>query len=131
MFLLRLLDRWFPSLRALWVAIGYLMLLMAGVIWFICFPLTVYTLYVGDQFPLDYFGISVYLGFPLDFFLPRDLWQGVGAICIGFTFYGMVVIYFNVRNLRRLRRGEKPKSRFAEADAAMGITGFDKPDRTE
>ena len=94
-------------LRAIRVTIGYIGLLIGGVVWFICFPLTVYTLRVAQQFPLDYFGISVYLGFPLDFFLPRDMWPAVGGICIGFTLYGLLLIYFNVRKLRRLRRGEK------------------------
>jgi hypothetical protein len=106
MLILRALCRWFPGLRFLFVGIGYIMLVIGGVVWFICFPLTVYTLYVSGQFPLDYFGISVYLGFPLDFFLPRDMWRAVGGICAAFTLYGLFVIYFNVRNLRRLRLGE-------------------------
>jgi len=106
MLILRALCRWFPGLRFLFVGIGYVMLLIGGVVWFICFPLTTYTLYVAEQFPLDYFGIPVYLGFPLDFFLPREMWRAVGGVCAAFTLYGMFVIYFNVRNLRRLRLGE-------------------------
>ncbi len=86
---------------------GYLGLLIGGVIWFICFPLTAYTLYTADEFPLDYFGVHVYIGFPLDFFLPRELWKAVAGICVGFTLYGLMTIYFNVRKLRRLRRGKK------------------------
>ncbi len=76
-------------------------------VWFICFPLSVYTLSDSGQFPLDYFGVHVYLGFPLDFFLPKDMWRAVAGICAAFTLYGLVTIYFNVRKLRRLRRREK------------------------
>ena len=86
---------------------GYIGLLIGGVVWFICFPLSVYTLYQTGEFPLDYFGVHVYLGFPLDFFLPKDMWRAVSVICAAFTLYGLVTIYFNVRKLRRLRRGEK------------------------
>jgi hypothetical protein len=107
MLILRALSRWFPGLRWFFVGIGYLMMLIGGMVWFICFPLTVYTLYVAGQFPFDYFGISVNLGFPLEFFLPRDLWRAVGGVCVGFTLWGLCTIYFNVRNLRRLRLGEQ------------------------
>jgi hypothetical protein len=92
---------------ALRLVIGYILLLLGGVVWFICFPLAAYTLYNTGEFPLDYFGIHVYIGFPLDFFLPRDMWKAVGWICDAFTLYGLFVIYFNVRKLRRLRLGEK------------------------
>ena len=61
--------------RALRVIIGYVLLLIGGVVWFICFPMSAYTLYVSGEFPLDYFGVHVYLGFPLDFFLPPNLWK--------------------------------------------------------
>jgi hypothetical protein len=105
--MLELLCRWFPSLRPVWATIGYLMLFIGGTVWFICFPLTTYTLYQTGQFPFDYFGVHVYLGFPLDFFLPPDMWRAVAGITAGFTLYGLFVIYFNVRRLRRLRRGEK------------------------
>ena len=93
--------------RALRVIIGYVLLLIGGVVWFICFPMSAYTLYVSGEFPLDYFGVHVYLGFPLDFFLPPNLWKAVAGICVAFTLYGLFVIYFNVRKLRKLRRGEK------------------------
>ncbi|HEX4139401.1 MAG TPA: hypothetical protein VHY09_03580 [Candidatus Methylacidiphilales bacterium] len=93
--------------RAIRLIFGYIGLLLGGVVWFICFPLSVYTLNDSGQFPLDYFGIHVYLGFPLDFFLPKDMWRAVAGICAAFTLYGLVTIYFNVRKLRRLRRGEK------------------------
>jgi len=93
--------------RTIRLIFGYIGLLIGGVVWFICFPLTAYTLYVADEFPFDYFGMPVYIGFPLDFFLPRDLWKGIGWICDAFTLYGLMVIYFNVRKLRRLRRGER------------------------
>ena len=93
--------------RALRLIVGYVGLLIGGVVWFICFPLSVYTLYQTGEFPLDYFGIHEYLGFPLDFFLPHDMWKAVAGLCAAFTLYGLVTIYFNVRKLRRLRRGEK------------------------
>jgi len=93
--------------RAIRLIVGYILLIIGGVVWFICFPLTTYTLYTTGQFPLDYFGVPVYIGFPLDFFLPREMWKAVGGICAAFTLYGLFVIYFNVRKLRRLRRGEK------------------------
>jgi len=93
--------------RAIRLFLGYIGLIIGGVVWFICFPLTAYTLYVADEFPLDYLGVPVYVGFPLDFWLPHDLWKAVGGICAAFTLYGLFVIYFNVRKLRRLRRGEK------------------------
>ncbi len=92
---------------ALRLIFGYVGLILGGVVWFICFPLAAYTLYVSGEFPLDYFGIHVYIGFPLDFFLPREMWKAVGWICDAFTLYGLLVIYFNVRKLRRLRRREK------------------------
>jgi hypothetical protein len=87
--------------------LGYVGLLIGGVVWFVCFPLTAYTLYVADEFPLDYFGVHVYIGFPVDFFLPHDLWKAVAGICVGFTLYGLMTIYFNVRKLRRLRLRQK------------------------
>ncbi len=93
-------------LRALRLIFGYAGLLVGGVLWFICFPLTAYTLYVAGQFPFDYFDVHVYLGFPLDFWLPEDMWKAVGGICAAFTLYGLFVIYFNVRKLRRIRRRE-------------------------
>ena len=93
--------------RATRLIFGYIGLLIGGVVWFVCFPLTAYTLYVADEFPLDYFGMPLYIGFPLDFWLPKDLWKAVAGICAAFTLYGLFVIYFNVRKLRRLRRGEK------------------------
>ncbi len=92
---------------AIRLVIGYTLLLVGGVVWFICFPLAAYTLYTTGEFPFDYFGLHVYIGFPLDFFLPRDMWKAVGWICDAFTLYGLFVIYFNVRKLRRLRLGEK------------------------
>jgi hypothetical protein len=90
---------------AIRLVIGYILLVIGGVVWFICFPLAAYTLYVSGEFPFDYFGIHVYIGFPLDFFLPHDLWKAVAGICAAFTLYGLFVIYFNVRKLRKLRRG--------------------------
>ena len=93
--------------RALRLIFGYIGLIIGGVVWFICFPMTAYTLYVADEFPFDYFGAHVYIGFPVDFWLPHDLWKAVAGICAGFTLYGLLTIYFNVRKLRRLRRGEK------------------------
>jgi hypothetical protein len=93
--------------RAIRLGLGYAGLVVGGVVWFICFPLAAYTLYTANEFPFDYFGVHVYIGFPLDFFLPRDMWPAVGGICDAFTLYGLFVIYFNVRKLRRLRRGEK------------------------
>jgi hypothetical protein len=98
-------------LRAIRLVFGYAGLLVGGVVWFICFPLSAYTLYAAGVFPLDYFGVSVYLGFPLDFFLPREMWRAVGGICAAFTLYGLFVIYFNVRKLRRLRRNEDSRGR--------------------
>jgi hypothetical protein len=103
--MLGLLCRWFPALRMLWVGIGYALLIIGGLVWFVCFPLTAYTLYVARVFPLDYFGISVYLGFPLEFFLPKDLQPAIIPVCLGFTLYGLFLIYFETRKLRKLRRG--------------------------
>ena len=131
MFLLRALDRWFPSLRMVWAGIGYVMLILGGLVWFLCFPLTVYTLYVSNEFPLAYFGDTSLSDPGVNYWLPDDMRKPLGGVCVGFALYGLFVIYFNVRALRQLRRGEKPKSRFADADAAMGITGFDKRDGTE
>jgi hypothetical protein len=75
-------------------------------VWFVCFPLTAYTLDVSREFPLEYFGIPFSLPFPLEFFLPADMLPLLAPICGAFTLYGLFVIYFNVGNLRRLRRGE-------------------------
>ncbi len=61
--------------RALRLVFGYIGLIIGGVVWFICFPLTAYTLYVADEFPLDYFGMHVYIGFPVEFFLPKEMWK--------------------------------------------------------
>ena len=93
--------------RALRLLFGYTMLVIGGVSWFICFPLTAYTLYATRQFPFDYFGIPFSLPFPLEFFLPKAIQPAVGGVCLAFTLYGLFVIYFDVRKLRRLRRGEK------------------------
>lgn len=107
MTILRWLCRMLPVLKPLFLSAAYGLLVIGGVFWFICFPMTAYTLYVANQFPLDYFGVSVYLGFPLGFFLPPDMWKLLAPICAGFTLYGLVSIYFSVRDLRKLRRGEK------------------------
>ena len=80
------------------------MLLIGGVIWFVMFPLTVFTLKTAKVFPLTYFGIP--FAVQTDMFLPPDMLPLVGGICVGFTCLGLFTIYFNVRNLRRLRRGE-------------------------
>ena len=106
MLILRTLCRWLPRLRFLFIGIGYVMLLIGGLVWFICFPLAAYTLHYFHQFPFDYFGIPFSLPFPLEFFLPQDMQPLLAPICGGFALYGLFVIYFNVRNLRRLRRGE-------------------------
>jgi hypothetical protein len=131
MFVLRALCRWFPALRPFWVGIGYVLLLMAGGVWFLCFPLTAYTLYVSNEFPLAYFGDFSASDPGFNFWIPDDMRRPLGGVCIAFTIYGLFVFYFNVRKLRQLRRNEQPKSRFADADAALGITHeFDKPDGT-
>jgi hypothetical protein len=114
MFVLRALCRWFPALRFLFVGVGYVMLLIGGVIWFICFPLTAYTLYFARVFPFRYFGVPFYAN--TEMFLPSDMEPLLAPICLGFTLSGLLTIYFNVRNLRRLRRGEETKSRFAATD---------------
>lgn len=105
--MLGLLCRWFPSLRSLWVGIGYVLMMIGGVVWFVCFPLTAYTLYVARQFPFDYFGDSFPLPFPLEFFLPKDLQPALVPVCLGFTLYGLFLFYFETRKLRKLRLGEK------------------------
>ncbi|MEI9997869.1 MAG: hypothetical protein WDO13_01185 [Verrucomicrobiota bacterium] len=79
MLILRTLSRWFPGLRPLFAGIGYLLLLIGGVVWFVCFPLTAYTLYTAHEFPLDYFGISVWLGFPARFLPAEGALAGAGA----------------------------------------------------
>ena len=106
MLILRSLCRWFPALRFLFVGIGYILLTIGGVVWFVCFPLTAYTLYVARQFPLTYFGIPFSPPFPLEFFLPPDMLPLLAPVCVGFTLFGLFTIYFNVRNLRRLRLGQ-------------------------
>jgi hypothetical protein len=127
--MLRALCCNFPSLKWLFVAIGYLMLFVGGEVWFLCFPLTAYTLYATNEFPLAYFGVLTTGDVAVDFWLPSDMRKPVGGICVAFTLYGLVTLYINVRKMRDLRRGVQPKSRFADADAAMGIApGFDKRD---
>lgn len=106
MHLLRALCRWFPSLRIVWLVIGYMMLIFAGVIWFTCFPLTAYTLYKTNEFPLAYFGVFTASDPGFNYWMPQDMREPVGGLCIGFALYGLFVLYFNVRNLRRLRRGK-------------------------
>jgi hypothetical protein len=91
---------------AIRLTVGYILMLIGGLCWFICFPLTAYTLYVAQQFPLPYFGIHVPMTPALDFFLPPDMQPLLGPVCLAFTLFGMFSIYFNVRKLRRLRRGE-------------------------
>jgi len=93
--------------RVIRLVLGYVMLVTGGVSWFVCFPLTAYTLYSYHEFPFTYFGVPFTLPFPLEFFLPKDLWPALGGVCVAFTFYGMWVIFIDVRKLRRLRRGEK------------------------
>ena len=102
--ILRTLCRWFPGLRWVFVGIGYIMLLIGGMIWFILFPLTVFTLKTAKVFPLTYFGIP--FAVQTELFLPPDMLPLLGGICFAFTIYGLFPIYFNVRNLRRLRLGE-------------------------
>jgi hypothetical protein len=106
MLILRWLSRCFPSLRWFFAGIGYVLLLIGGVFWFICFPLTAYTLFVAREFPLTYFDIPFYPGFPVDFFLPPEMEPLLAPICLGFTLLGLFTLYFNVRNLRKLRRGK-------------------------
>ena len=104
MLILRTLCRWFPGLRFLFVGIGYVMLVIGGVVWFILFPLTVFTLKTAKVFPLTYFGIP--FAVQTDMFLPPDMLPLLGGICVGFTLFGLFTIYFNVRSLRRLRLGQ-------------------------
>jgi hypothetical protein len=104
MLILRTLCRWFPKLRFLFVGIGYIMLLIGGAVWFILFPLTVFTLHFAKVFPMTYFGIP--FAVETDMFLPPDMLPLLGGLCVGFTFFGLFTIYFNVRNLRRLRLGQ-------------------------
>ncbi|HEV3272653.1 MAG TPA: hypothetical protein VGZ93_10780 [Candidatus Methylacidiphilales bacterium] len=106
MLVLGWLCRWFPSLRWFFIGIGYVMLIIGGVVWFVCFPMTAYTLYVARQFPLTYFGIPFSPPFPLDFFLPPDMLPLLVPVCLAFTLFGLFTIYFNVRNLRRLKLGQ-------------------------
>ncbi len=87
------------------MGIGYVLLVFGGVVWFICFPLTAFTLRSSHEFPLTYFGIPFSLPFPLEFFLPPDMLMLLVPICLAFTLFGLFTIYFNVRNLRRLRLG--------------------------
>ena len=101
------LCRWFPGLRLLWVGIGYVLLVAGGVVWFICFPLTARTLHEARQFPFEYFEVPFSLPFPLEFYLPADMLPRLEPVCEAFALYGLVLIYFNTRKLRRLRRAEK------------------------
>jgi hypothetical protein len=101
--LLRWLCRTFPALRIVWLGAGYVLMMTGGLVWFICFPLTAYTLQTARVFPLEYFGIDFSLPFPLEFFLPRELQVRLVPVCLAFTLWGLIVIYFNVRQLRQLR----------------------------
>jgi hypothetical protein len=105
--MISLLCRWFPALRVFWLAIGYVLLVIGGGVWFACFPLTAYSLYTAREFPFDYFGVPFQSGFPLEAFLPNDMVPLLIPVCLAFTLYGLFLIFFNVRNLRKLRRGEK------------------------
>lgn len=89
--------------RAIRLVFGYTGVVIGGVVWFICFPLTSYTMWATRQWPFEYFGVQFQLPFPLEFFLPKDIQPAVGGVCLAFTFYGLFVIYFNVRKLRRIR----------------------------
>jgi hypothetical protein len=82
------------------------MLIIGGEVWFVCFPLSAYTLYVARELPFDYFGVPFPLPFPWEAFLPADMVPSLIPICLGFTLYGLFLIYFNVRRLRKLRLGE-------------------------
>jgi hypothetical protein len=95
--------------RAIRLLLGYVLLVVGGVSWFVCFPLTAWTLYYEHEFPFTYFGVSFELPFPLESFVPRDMWPALAGVCLAFTLYGMFVIYIDVRKLRRLRRGESGK----------------------
>jgi hypothetical protein len=103
--------------RAIRVVIGYAMLLVGGVSWFICFPLTAYLLYSYREFPFTYFGVSFSLPVPLEEFVPRDMWPALAGVCVAFTLYGLFVIYFDVRKLRRLRLGETGRRKFPDDKA--------------
>src|SRR5277367_5110928 len=98
MLILRTLCRWFPKLRFLFVGIGYILLIIGGVIWFVLFPLTVFTLKTAKVFPLTYFGIP--FAVQTDMFLPPEMLPLLGGFCVGFMLLGLFTIYFNVRNLR-------------------------------
>ncbi len=104
--MLRWLSRKIPSLKWLFISIGYLMLFVGGLVWFLCFPLTAYTLYVSNEFPLAYFGVFASGDPAVDYWLPSDMRRPVGGLCAAFTLYGLFTIYFNVRKLRKWRRGE-------------------------
>ena len=106
MLILRKLCRWFPSLRWFFVGIGYLMLFIGGEVWFFCFPLTAYTLHVAHEFPLAYFGVFEASDPGFNYWISESMRGPIGGLCAAFAFAGMFAIYFNVRNLRRLRRGE-------------------------
>ncbi len=100
------LCRTFPSLLGLWLAVGYALLLVGGLIWFVCFPLTAYTLFAGHEFPLAYFGVPIPEDVALAYYLPAEMRGPLAGVCAAFTLYGLFPIYFNVRKLRRLRLGQ-------------------------
>ena len=82
------------------------MLIVGGEVWFVCFPLTAYTLYVAREFPLAYFGVFEASDPGFNYWMPENMRGPVAGLCVGFTCLGMSTIYFNVAKLRRLRRGE-------------------------
>lgn len=93
-------------MRGFFVGIGYMMLIIGGEVWFVCCPLTAYTLYEKREFPLAYFGVSDYNDPGFDYWMPDSMRAPLGGLAAAFALYGLFTIYFNVRRLRKLRLGE-------------------------
>ena len=58
------------------------MLILGAEVWFICFPLTAYTLYVAREFPLAYFGVFEASDPGFNYWIPDSMRGPIGGLCV-------------------------------------------------
>src|ERR1700682_5123616 len=96
---IRWLCERFPANRKQFIWLGYILLLLGGLFWFICFPLLAFTLFFYDKFPADLIG-GVDPNRPS---LPK---HGMMIVSAAMTVVGLVILYFSIRDLKRLSVGK-------------------------
>jgi hypothetical protein len=94
---LRWLCQSFPAYRTVFIGVWYALFLPMAAAWGVCFPGAAIFLYFFDAHPLST---------KLSQFGPLGITKGIFlAFSLAITVAGLVAIYFNVREIRKLRLG--------------------------